>query len=351
MAAGHPAEVGRRPLPRAAATAGAVALVTAAAAADYALASRGFTVPVVYLAPLAVVIWLAPGRLVLTTSLLSALANFVVDSALAPRLANPTLVHLFNTAFMGVMLLLGRAGSVARLMWDYYQRGATWKLIYKPARIGERFVVVPPWLQESYANDPEAPRAEFKLVIDPGKAFGTGSHPTTQMCVALLERYVQPGDRVLDLGCGSGILSLVAGRLGASTVLGLDINPEAVRVSAANAAANDAGQLEFRLGSLDLIMPRGGGDDPPQFDLVVANVLAAFGLAAVEYGLPRALPPGGRLILSGIREEELARVEEAVRDAGLEMLETSQHDKWTALAARRNDGDAPAAQRKIGVEK
>jgi ribosomal protein L11 methyltransferase len=291
----------------------------------------------VYLAPVVAVVWLAPGRLVLATSLLSALANFVVDSALAPRLANPNEVHLLNTAFMGILLLLGRAGTVVRLMSNYYQRGEAWKLIYQPARIGERFVVVPTWLEKSYANDPNAPRAEFVLVIDPGKAFGTGSHPTTQLCVALMERYLRPGDRVLDLGCGSGILSLVAARLGASAVLGLDIDPEAVRVSAANAAANDAEQLEFRLGSLDLIMPRGGGDNPPQFDLVVNNVLTDFDLAAIEYGLPRALAPGGRLILSGIRGDETARVEAAVAAAGLELLDIRQDDKWAAVAAQRKE--------------
>jgi ribosomal protein L11 methyltransferase len=314
-------------------------MVAIAGAADYALASRGFTLPLVYVVPVGVVIWLAPGRLVLVTSLLSALANFAVDSALAPRLANPTTVHLLNTAFMGILLLLGRAGYVARLMSNYYQRGEAWKLIYQPARIGERFVVVPTWLEQSYANDPNAPRAEFVLVIDPGKAFGTGSHPTTQLCVALMERFVRPGDRVLDLGCGSGILSLVAARLGASAVLGLDIDPEAVRVSAANAAANDAGQLEFRLGSLDLIMPRGGGDNPPQFDLVVNNVLTDFDVAAIEYGLPRALAPGGRLILSGIRADpqETTRVEAAIAAAGLELLDLRQDDKWAAVAAQRKE--------------
>jgi ribosomal protein L11 methyltransferase len=312
-----------------------VALVAVAAAADYALASRGFTLPLVYIMPVAVVIWLAPGRLVLATSLLSALANFAVDSMLAPRLANPTLVHLTNTGFLAILLLLGRAGSVARLMSDYYQRGDSWKLIYKPARIGERFVVVPAWMAQSYANDPNAPRAEFVLVIDPGKAFGTGSHPTTRLCVALMERYLRPGDRVLDLGCGSGILSLAAARLGASTVLGLDTQPEAVRVSAANAAANGAEQLEFRQGSLDLIMPRGGGENPPQFELVVNNVLTDFDLAAIEYGLPRTLAPGGRLILSGIRSEETAQVEAAVRAAGLDVLESPQENKWAAVAAQR----------------
>ena len=249
------------------------------------------------------------------------------------------LVSLGNTAFFGLLIVLSRAAYIGRMMLNYYQRGAAWRLIYQPARIGRRFVVVPTWMEQEYAADPDAPRAEFVLVMDPGKAFGTGSHPTTQMCVRLLEEFVRPGDRVLDLGCGSGILSIAAARLGAGRVLGLDIDPEAIRVTTANAASNAAAQVEPRQGSLDLIMPRGGGDDPPQFEVVVANVLTSFILAALDYGLARTVAPGGRLILSGIRLDELARVEAAVTAAGLAVVERRQDIKWAALAAERKNGD------------
>jgi ribosomal protein L11 methyltransferase len=99
--------------------------------------------------------------------------------------------------------------------------------------------------------------------------------------------------------------------------------------------------LEFRLGSLDLIMPRGGGEDPPQYDLVVNNVLTDFDVAAIEYGLPRSLAPGGVLILSGIRAEETARMEAAVTAAGLEVMDLLQDNKWAAIGARRKNGDEP----------
>jgi ribosomal protein L11 methyltransferase len=316
-----------------------VLAVAAAGLADFLIAGRGFTVPLVYLVPIGLVIWLAPGRLVLATCLLSALTNFTVDAALGSRLPNASLVYLFNTAYFGVVVLLARAAYVGRTMLNYYKRGEAWKLVYQPARIGGRFVVVPTWLEDTYANDPNAPRAEHMLVMDPGTAFGTGPHPTTQMCVALMEQYLAPGDRVLDLGCGSGILSIAAARLGAGSVLALDIDPEAVGVTTANAASNAAQQVTARLGSLDLIMPRGGGDDPPQFELVFANILTDFILAAIEFGLPCTLAPGGRLILSGIRVEEAARVETALTLAGLEIAERRQDTKWTALAARRKNGD------------
>ncbi|MEP7356594.1 MAG: 50S ribosomal protein L11 methyltransferase, partial [Anaerolineales bacterium] len=334
MAAGHPAEVGGPPaLARAAPLAGVAALLAAAGAADYWLAGRGFTLPLVYLLPVAAAIWRLPWRLILATGLIAALINFGVDAALAGRIPEAALVSFGNTAFFGVVLLLSRGAYIGRMMLDYYQRGAAWRLIYKPARIGERFVVVPTWLAPTYAGDPGAPQAEFVLVMDPGKAFGTGSHPTTQMCVALIEQTIRPGDRVLDLGCGSGILSIAAARLGAGHVLGLDIDPEAVRVTAANAASNEAAQVEARLGSLDAIMPRGGGDSPPQFELVVANILTDFILAAMDFGLARTVAPGGHLILSGIRVEEAARVEAAVLAAGLELAEHRDETKWSAIMA------------------
>ena len=315
----------------------ALLLVAAAGAADYGLAARGFSLPLVYLLPLAVLVFFAGWPLILASLLISAGLNFVVDIALAARFANPTLVHLVNTAFFAALLLLSRAAYVGRMMLTYFARGQLWRTTYKPARLGQRFVVVPTWLQESYASDASAPRAEITLIMDPGKAFGTGSHPTTQMCIALLEENVQPGDRLLDLGCGSGILSIAAARLGAGAVLGLDIDPEAVRATAANAAANSAGErVEARLGSLASILPVDRAGEPPQFQIVVANVLTDVILAALDNGLARTLAPGGLLVLSGIKAEEAARVEAAVNAAGLALVERRQGGKWIALAARHN---------------
>jgi len=201
-----------------------------------------------------------------------------------------------------------------------------WKQHYRPISIGERLVVVPAWLE---SPDP----GRIAIRMDPGMAFGTGTHPTTQLCLELLETYL-PGDAaaVIDVGCGSGILAVGALKLGARAALGVDIDPEAVQAAQANAELNGvAERLQVKLGSVAEIL--GEGASLKRAPLVLANILAPVIVRLLDDGLANLLDPGGVLILSGILDEQAAEVEAALRAHGLVLLEQRQIADWVALAA------------------
>lgn len=203
-----------------------------------------------------------------------------------------------------------------------------WKAYYHPIRAGQRITVVPAWQYESYIKQSTPAPDEVHLLMDPGMAFGTGTHPTTQLSLALLEAYLKPGDRLFDVGCGSGILSVAAVKLGAASALGVDIDPEADRATRENSALNGvSGQVEFRLGSLD----KAAGE---KFPVVVANILARVILMLLDQGLTASLAPGGVLLLSGILAEQEQNVRAGLDRAGLTVLEQRQSGDWIALAAR-----------------
>lgn len=220
-----------------------------------------------------------------------------------------------------------------------------WKSFYKPMRVGERLVIIPAWVYGQI--DAPAPDG-IPIVMNPGMAFGTGTHPTTQLCLAMLETYVKPGNRVFDIGCGSGILSVAAVKLGAGTVLAVDIDPQAERATRENAALNDvADKIEFRPGSLDLVLSakRAGDDhstirlpDPStssEFPIVVANIFARVIINLLKDGLARTLAPGGALIVSGILVEQGDDVQAALHTAGLTIIEQRRSGDWIAVAATR----------------
>lgn len=218
-----------------------------------------------------------------------------------------------------------------------------WKEHYHVQRIGERVVIVPSWLEHT----PQP--GDIILRLDPGMAFGTGLHPTTQLCLRLLERYAAPNQRVLDLGTGSGILAIAAAKLGAAPILALDNDPIAVTVAAENVARNDvASSVQAALGSLGAGQQMGhwitGDFGPPPdsdsgakhpafvaaFDLICANLIAKV-LIILARDLAIALAPGGMLLSSGIileREEEVANALAAV---GLVQQERYQEGEWVAL--------------------
>ena len=188
-----------------------------------------------------------------------------------------------------------------------------WKAFYKPFRVGRRLVVTPPWEHPDLAPD------DIPLVIDPGMAFGTGSHPTTQLCLTALEDYVHSRvSRVADVGTGSGILAIAAAKLGASFVAANDNDPLAVRIARENAAANGVSvEVTEALPS-------------SQYDVVVANILAAviIGMSAELNGL---IEPGGILIASGIIDTREDDVRQALEAVGLTHVETRRQTEWVAL--------------------
>jgi len=218
-----------------------------------------------------------------------------------------------------------------------------WKQHYRVLRVGERTVVVPSWLQH------EAQPGDVVLHLDPGMAFGTGLHPTTQLCLRLLERYVQPGQRVLDIGTGSGILAIAAAKLGAGPVLALDNDPVAVSVAAENIERNGVGDtVQAAEGSLGAGASMGhwlSGDfgvdagpatvrRPPStvqsFDLIAANLIAKV-LVILAGDLAAVLVPGGTLVSSGIIDSREAEVAAAFEAVGLRQLERHLEGEWVAL--------------------
>lgn len=214
-----------------------------------------------------------------------------------------------------------------------------WKEHYHVLHLGARTVIKPSWREYTPAAD------EVVVELDPGMAFGTGLHPTTRGCLLLLEQSLRPGDRVLDVGTGSGILALAALKLGAAHVLALDVSDVAVAAARANAAANGvAERMEVRHATLRgaagepyLPLPAGLptlGDEIGTFDLVLANIIARV-IADLAPALLRAVRPGGTLIASGIIAPRLDEAEAPLRAAGLSDIRREQEGDWITLIGTR----------------
>ncbi|HQX09140.1 MAG TPA: 50S ribosomal protein L11 methyltransferase [Thermoflexales bacterium] len=299
-----------------------VALLIVAALLDDGLIGLGVTFPLVFAIPILAAALVAGGRFILPVVALSAVAHAVLIQRWAPALPNLVAAHLINLAFFAVSFVVARALSTVLMSVAFLQRSREWRAHLGPMPIGSRFVILP----GDAAADLEP--GLLPLRLDPGAAFGSGSHPTTRMCVALLEETVRPGDRVFDLGCGSGILAIAALKLGATSALGADIDPEAERMTRENADKNGVvDQLSFRLGSVETA-------DGAHFELVTANILADVLVALLGNGLAGTVAPGGALILSGIRAEREAAIAKALAIAGFGVVERRSSDGWVALLAR-----------------
>lgn len=206
-----------------------------------------------------------------------------------------------------------------------------WKQHYKPIPIGQRLIIVPIWL-----DSPEPERIPIK--IDPGMAFGTGTHPTTQLSLELIEGWFEQSrieNRksviVIDIGCGSGILSIAALKLGAQTALGVDIDSESVRNSRENADKNGIGD-DFIIGQGSVPEVLEGKFPYKGAPLVVANILAPIIIRLFDGGLADLTESGGRVILSGILQEQEGNVLETAQAKGLILSERKQMGDWVALA-------------------
>ena len=199
-----------------------------------------------------------------------------------------------------------------------------WKDRYRPLRIGQRLMIVPAWL------NPSLEPGDVEIRIEPGMAFGTGTHPTTQLCLAAIERLLQPRRGMLDLGCGSGILSIAALKLGAAHVWGYDIDEQAVKASAENVAMN-AVDDRFTVRQGSVAQARASGP----FALVVANILSKTILQLLDEGLADLVAAGGQLVVSGILREQAAEVEAAMARVGLRELHTDVQGDWVAIVGQR----------------
>ena len=198
-----------------------------------------------------------------------------------------------------------------------------WKEYFNVTRITDKIVVKPEW--KDYTPAP----GEIIIHIDPGMAFGTGTHPTTFMCLALLEEYVQPGKTLLDVGCGSGILMIGAAKLGAGAMTGIDVDPMAVDITQQNLEKNGIALDGVTLGAITL-------DKTPeiQYDLICANIIAQV-IVSIMPDIAVRLAPDGNAILSGIIEERLPDIYAALDTQNLECVKKITWDEWVALVVCR----------------
>ncbi|PLR85890.1 50S ribosomal protein L11 methyltransferase [Bacillus canaveralius] len=198
-----------------------------------------------------------------------------------------------------------------------------WKKYYNPVKISEKFTIVPTWEDYTPVNSDE-----LIIELDPGMAFGTGTHPTTVMCIQALERTVKQGDRVVDVGTGSGVLSIAAALLGADQVQALDLDEIAVKSARLNIKLNKV-QERCTVSQNNLL--DGIREDA---DVVVANILAEVILRFTD-DVSRVVKRGGYFIASGIIAQKKQQVREAIIDAGFEIEETIHMEDWVAIIAKR----------------
>lgn len=215
--------------------------------------------------------------------------------------------------------------TVTTALHDDSEWKDNWKEFFKPKRVSERIIVCPTW--EKYELSEEEKDENVKILrIDPGMAFGTGTHETTSLCLKAMEKYIKPGDRVLDVGCGSGILSIAADLLDAGDVLGIEIDPVAVDVARENLALNGCTD-KVRVIEGDLTK----GVDY-KADIIVANLMADL-VEMLSPDVRRHMNPGARYISSGIIDEKLEEVKASIIEAGFTVDEVTADGMWRAIVA------------------
>lgn len=223
---------------------------------------------------------------------------------------------------------LGLKAQVAALPEENWEE--SWKDSYPPQPVGKNLLVLPYWLADTCPED------KLPVILDPGLTFGTGAHPSTQMVMEAMEERVRPGDACLDLGSGSGILSITALRLGARSAIGVDIDPKAEDIARENAAYNGFSAPEFTAltgnvtGDTALMERLAAGS----YRVVLVNIVADV-IIALSPVLPRFLKPDTQLICSGILDERLPEVLAALEQAGLGILETRAKEEWRCVIAGR----------------
>jgi len=201
---------------------------------------------------------------------------------------------------------------------------ASWKNNYKPIKVGKNWLILPAWIEA----DPQETRQIIR--IDPAMAFGTGTHPSTQLCLMAIEDYLEAGKDVIDIGCGSGILAIAALKLGSSYALAVDTDDLAVEATKKNAIINEIhANLDSHRGSLDDILH--GDYAIQQASLVLANILAPVLIQLLKEGLAQTIAPSGKLVMAGILDTQAESVIQASKTAGLNLVNQYQQDDWVAL--------------------
>ncbi|MFT8390477.1 MAG: 50S ribosomal protein L11 methyltransferase [Sporolactobacillus sp.] len=249
-------------------------------------------------------------------------------------------VYLPITSFLGetvaeikqaVSNLRNYSFNIGENRWTISERNeeewaTAWKKYYKPVAVGDQFQIVPSW--SDYQSKDQTRQT---IELDPGMAFGTGTHPTTVLCLEALEQYMIAGDKVLDVGTGTGVLSIAAAKLGAHCVLGVDLDPVAVHSAQLNVKLNKV-QERVTVRQNDLIHSL-----KPGYDLIVGNLLAELVLRLAKEGIASLLAPGGRLIVSGIICDKKERVIEALQEVGLSVIACTEKGDWVCLVIGGND--------------
>ena len=203
----------------------------------------------------------------------------------------------------------------------------SWKSFFWPESVTPRIKVKPTW--RNYTAKPN----EIVLEIDPGMAFGTGTHPTTALCLGLMEKYVYQGCRFLDIGTGSGILMIAAAKLGAGKLVGIDNDEMAVDIAAANLKQNQISNSHFNLTVMNLVDGLEGS-----FDVIVANILSGPIIILLDRIDP-FMSPNAVLICSGIYQDNQVAITEKMQLKGLKLIETQVKDEWVAMACKKGHGD------------
>ncbi|MCC8123194.1 MAG: 50S ribosomal protein L11 methyltransferase [Oscillospiraceae bacterium] len=209
----------------------------------------------------------------------------------------------------------------------------SWQKYYKPLPAGESLYIVPEWERSA-----EIPAGRTPLYLNPGLTFGTGGHASTQLCLAGVERYISPDCHVLDLGCGSGILSIAALALGAASAVAVDIDPKAVGVAYENAALNGINENHYTVRSGNILADATLMESlcGRQYELVLANIVADV-IIPLSREVARLLTPQGVFLCSGIIDSRAAEVSAALRQNGLTVVDRWEHNGWVAFSARRSE--------------
>lgn len=199
-----------------------------------------------------------------------------------------------------------------------------WKSYFHPISIDEGLTIVPSW------EDYEPKEGEEIIILDPGMAFGSGNHATSFLCSRYLREYIKQGDTVIDIGCGSGILSLVAVKSGAEKVIAVDLDPQCMIATEENAQKNNMlDSIDTREGDLFSVVTESA-------DVVVSNIFAEV-IIGMLHDVKHHVKPGGIYIASGILKEKLQDVMDALKEEGFELLDDKTDGDWSAVAARRLD--------------